>query len=118
MVEEGLEISITKIEPNIHLISVKGSLDAHTYNTLREEITNKLFNNKKYNIILNLAELDYISSAGVTVLLDTFNTAQENGGNLVLLKPQKAVRDVLELIGVNYLITIANDLSSCMANFK
>jgi len=52
------------------------------------------------HLVLNLAGLDYISSAGLRVLLATYKRLSRQNGKLVLCELQPGVREVLELSGL------------------
>jgi anti-anti-sigma factor len=52
-------------------------------------------------------------SHGVGLLIGMLGVVQKNGGNIVLLSPKPAVREMLELLGLNHLFTITNTKRQC-----
>ncbi len=98
-----LIIDNTVIDKNVNLITLKGSLDAHTAEELRNFLS-KLYDSKKYNFIYDMSGVDYISSAGVAAILDSYNTATDKNGNVVIMNPSKISKDVLSMIGVTQII--------------
>jgi anti-anti-sigma factor len=50
--------------------------------------------NKK--ILLNLAEVNYIDSSGIGVLVASFSTVHSQGGELKPVNPSKRIRDLLQ----------------------
>ncbi len=100
-------IENTVVGNNINMIAIKGSLDAHASEELRKFLS-KLYENKKYNLIYDLSNIEYISSAGVAVILDSYNTATDNNGNIVILNPSKMAKDVLNMIGVTQIVQCVN----------
>ena len=53
--------------------------------------------------------MGYISSAGAGVFIGALSEAQENGGDIVLLKPAPSVLEVFELLGLTQIFTIEED---------
>lgn len=98
-----LGITNSVIEKNVNLIVLKGSLDAYAAEELRNFLS-KLYDGKKYNFIYDLSGIDYISSAGVAAILDSYNTVTDKNGNVVILNPSKVCKDVLTMIGVTQII--------------
>jgi len=99
------------------LIKVSGYIDAHTFEELENEIQSK-FSAKQFKIIVDLADVPYISSAGAGVFIGAFPQAQENDGSNALLTPSKNVLDVFELLGLTEIFTISKDLESAKALFR
>jgi|BarGraNGADG00312_1021997.scaffolds.fasta_scaffold01409_4 anti-sigma B factor antagonist len=49
-------------------------------------------------IILDLKNTSYLSSAGLSVIMDTFNKAQRDGGKLVIARASHMVKDLFRLV--------------------
>jgi anti-anti-sigma factor len=98
-----LLIENSPLANDINLLTLKGSLDAHAAEELRAYL-NKLYEAKKYKIIYDMSGIDYISSAGVAVILDSYNTATENNANVVIVNPSKMALDVFNMIGVTQIV--------------
>jgi anti-sigma B factor antagonist len=102
------EFRITKnlLQPGSARIDVQGFLDAHTFERM-QALIDQCFVEKVYKLVVNLAEVDYISSAGAGVFIGAIGTAQENGGNIVLLNPTENVKEVFDLLGLSLIFTFA-----------
>ncbi|MHC4779965.1 MAG: STAS domain-containing protein [Planctomycetota bacterium] len=100
----------------VHLIKVNGFLDAHTFEEMETTINN-FFNESNFQIIVDLAGVDYISSAGAGVFIGAIGTAQENQGNIVLMKPTSNVMEVFDLLGLSQLFSFAEDIEGAVALF-
>jgi anti-anti-sigma factor len=61
---------------------------------------------------VDLAEVDYISSIGVHMLVRTAMSVAKRGGKMALLNPQRDVMDVLELTGILQRLPVYSDLAS------
>jgi len=110
-------ISHETIDSDIDLLRVSGFLDAHTFEKVEGAI-GALFSQGRHRLIVDLTDLDYISSAGAGVLLAVSSESAENGGGLVLLGPQERVMEVLDLLGVTGMLTVANDRDEAMAALR
>ena len=58
-------------------------------------------------LILNMADVDYISSAGLKMLVSVWQRVRDQKGDLVLAALKPRVREVLEMIGLDLVFTIA-----------
>lgn len=91
----------------IPLLTVKGFLDAHTYEELEKAI-HALFAKKVYRFVVDLSGLDYISSAGAGVFIGAVGTAQENEGEIALVKPSPNVKEVFDLLGLSQIFKFSD----------
>ena len=107
------EITTERLEGGAALVNVRGYLDAHTFEQL-DKALGRLFEEKVFKIVMKLDELDYISSAGAGVFIGVFGRAQENHGDLVILKPSPNVREVFDLLGLSQIFKIVDDLPSAV----
>lgn len=58
------------------------------------------------SIDIDLSGLDYVSSAGLRVLLVTAKAAKAKGGKVTLLSPKPATLEVLRISGFDKIIAI------------
>lgn len=82
-----------------------GRLDGSTAATHEKSIQD-LLAGEVNSIAINLSEVDYVSSAGLRVLLVAAKAAKGKGGKVVLVSPKPAVLDVLKLSGFDKIIQI------------
>ncbi|MEK7450129.1 MAG: STAS domain-containing protein [Planctomycetota bacterium] len=111
------KINSQKLQNNVILINVKGFLDAYTYGELEQAI-NDFFGQHLYKFIVDLSQVDYISSAGAGVFIGAIGLSQENGGNIVIIRPKPNVKEVFDLLGLSQIFTIANSMESALKVFK
>lgn len=57
-------------------------------------------------ITIDLSDLDYVSSAGLRVMLVTAKAAKARGGKVSLLSPKSTILDVLKMSGFDKILTI------------
>lgn len=112
----NFSISHEAIGGAIDLITVSGSLDAHSFEEF-ETAVNNLFAQGRFKIIVDMANLDYISSAGAGVFIAAHTEAEENGAKLVLLSPTKTVAEAFDILGLTEVFSTAKDREEAMAAF-
>ena len=87
-------------------LALTGRLDANTAPRLEEE-TQKIFaDREKVALVLDLAELEYLSSAGLRVLLTILKTVNGSGGSLRIRNSNETVRDVFEMTGFSRILPL------------
>lgn len=101
----------------VDLVAVSGRVDSNTAPDL--EATLKSINdNGRYRIILDLANLEYISSAGLRVLVSLAkNCRRYNRGDLRLARVPERIQDVLELAGFDVLFKTYPDTAAAVGSF-
>ncbi|HZL72799.1 MAG TPA: STAS domain-containing protein [Planctomycetota bacterium] len=109
----GFRIQKEKLQGGVVLVGIKGFLDAHTFEQLEQEF-NGLFDAGTYRLIVDLSGLDYISSAGAGVFIEAIGTAQENFGNIVLIRPGPNVKEVFDLLGLSQIFTFKDTRDEAM----
>ncbi len=111
-----LNLEMERAANGAMILHLEGFLDAHTFEELDEAI-NGLFDEGVYRIVVDLSELDYISSAGAGVFIGALAEAQENGGKLVLASLGSNVREVFDLLGLTQIFTIVDSVDAAIAAF-
>ena len=95
------------------MVSLTGFLDSHTVDQL-EQTFQGCFANGCHKVIVDMARLDYISSAGFGILLRNVGLAAKSGGNVVVLKPCESVREVLEVMGGSRVFVMTNSIDQAL----
>ena len=101
----------------VHVIDLKGYLDAHTAPDL-ENTFQKLLGEKKYKIIVNCRELSYISSAGLGVFMAYIEDVRKNKGDIKLTNMTPKVYNVFDLLGFPVLYEIYKEETEALTKFK
>jgi anti-anti-sigma factor len=86
------------------IISLGGRLDTTTAPQLQGELIPD-FDSVKY-IQIDFKELDYVSSAGLRVLLMGEKTAKAKGGKMTLVNVSAEIQEVFEMTGFSDVLTI------------
>jgi anti-anti-sigma factor len=89
--------TIQTTEQDVFRFSLDGRLDNSTASKLEAALQPAIATNPK-SIILHLGGLDFISSIGIRVLLETQKTLSAKGGSVLLVDLQPQIQKVLEII--------------------
>lgn len=99
------------------VVVAKGRIDAETVKTLSEALAS-IEKAGRYKIVLNLKEVTYISSTGLSELIVTQNTCKQmNRGELVLAEVPPRIREVLDLAGLTALFNLYETESEAVGHF-
>jgi anti-anti-sigma factor len=110
----SLNVTTQNLEnDNITLLTLQGALDSHTYNTLESKI-DRLIHHGDSRIILDLAGVDFLSSAGVRVFITARAKARNERGHLVFMNPSEHASQVIEALHLRENLTFARDLPEAM----
>ncbi|MEI6436740.1 MAG: STAS domain-containing protein, partial [Bacteroidota bacterium] len=85
-------------------IFLKGRLDANWAGHL-DDYLNNLVREGSYRLILNMAGVQYLSSAGIRILVGQYKKIKKIGGLFVLEELSHAVSEVLEMVGMISMLT-------------
>lgn len=92
-----MEITVTEKGNNV-IISLDGRLDTSNYEEFAEKIKEVIDAGKKF-LVLNLKNLEYISSSGLRVFLSTLKTLRSVEGDVILCCLNKNIKSVFEVSG-------------------
>ncbi|MEK7269676.1 MAG: STAS domain-containing protein [Planctomycetota bacterium] len=112
----SLDILTQETSNGVVLVEIGGFLDAHTFENL-EATLDALYQQGKFKIVMGLTQLNYISSAGVGVLVAALGTVQAHQGKIVLVDPAPNVLEIFDLLGITHMFTIAKDHAQALRAF-
>lgn len=91
------------------IVAVTGALDTNSSGQLEDTLAEHLGRGAR-RIILDLAEMDYVSSMGLRVFLATLKQLKANDGRLVLCGLNEEVGEILDMAGFSPLFEITPSL--------
>ncbi len=106
-----------RIVDGIPVVSVSGRIDGVTSMDL-EVVLDGLIDKKMEMIIVDFSEVEYISSAGLRVLIAALKKLRAMEGDLVLISLRPFVREVFEMTGFTKLFVICSDVGEAMERFR
>jgi anti-sigma B factor antagonist len=114
----NISISFSKPEGNsaISIVNVGGFIDTTTSSELEKGIK-QLLREQRFDIIIDLADVDYISSAGWGIFISEIKKIRENGGDLKLASMVGDVYEVFELLEFQTILESYDNVEEAVASF-
>lgn len=98
-------------------LRVSGRVDADSAPNLEKQI-NKVFAKGQYHLLVDLADVDYISSAGLRVLVSALKKSRRyNRGDVRLAGLSARLKEAFQLVGFNKLFQIFADVEDAAGSF-
>ena len=94
----------TRTSNDTHIVAIAGSLDSTTSPEAQKSLDSVLVSAK--NVLLDFSRLDYISSAGLRVLLGAAKHLRASGGTLGMFGLNPSVREVFDISGFSSILTV------------
>jgi anti-anti-sigma factor len=111
-----MEITLQQYK-HCDLIAIKGKVDSFTAPELSKAFE-KANNDGKFKLVLDLKDLEYMSSAGFRALLvGQRNCKRYNRGEIILARVPKRIMEALELTGFTPLFKIFDDVTAAVGSF-
>ena len=89
-----------KLENGVLTLAVGGRLDTNTSPELEAEVTTEGVS----EIVFDFAALEYISSAGLRVLMGAQKALAASGGKVRVVNPNAMVKGVLDITGFSAIL--------------
>jgi anti-sigma B factor antagonist len=110
-----MEIS-TEEQKQVSVIAVSGRVDSATAPELENSLK-KLVESEKTQIVLDLKNVEYMSSAGLRAMVSTLKAVKRVNGDLRLASPSPRVEEVLRLAGLTSIFSIHPTRDEAVASF-
>ena len=82
---------------------LQGRVNSHSADVLQFRL-DKALNNEQINIILDMRMVEYLSSAGIRVILKAYKDARKAGGKFGIEDPSDNVRNVLGMTALDAML--------------
>ena len=97
-----LEITEEKTPEGIKF-SIKGYINSVNADKLQNKLQ-KAMNDGEKNIVLNMLWVEFLSSAGIRIILKAYQEANNAGGTLGIEKPSQNVKNVLGMVALGEML--------------
>jgi len=103
-----LDINVTH-EDDIYMIKLNGFLDTNSSPELQERvegISSETYEKGGFNVVFDLADVEFVSSAGLRVLLLTKKIADRQKGKLAVINVKDSIKEVLDMTGFSKVLNV------------
>jgi len=106
----------SKVVDSVAVIYPKGHLDAHNVERFEKEIV-RFIENNQFFIVINCKELNYISSAGMGIIMGYLDEIREKGGDIKLCSVSERVYEIFDLVGFTEIYDFVEDEKVAIEKF-
>jgi len=97
-------------------MKVKGRVDSETTPEFDTELSNLLRDNR-CKIVLNLQDVEFLSSAGLRAMVKALKGAQKSGGDVRLASVSQPIEVILRTVGMLQMFKMFSTNEEAAANF-
>jgi anti-sigma B factor antagonist len=115
---KGIDVYVEEAAQNrgVSLLRVSGYVDTTTSPDLERRLQS-LLRDKRYHIVVDLARVEYISSAGWGIFISEIREIREHGGDLKLAGMIPDVREVFDLLEFENILQSYPDADLAAASY-
>lgn len=103
---------------NVVIIDIEGKILLGEGDIEVKEAIDELVKKGQKNVLLNLAKVPYIDSAGLGEIIKCFTSLRKCGGNLKLLAPNQRLIDLLTITKLVNVFDWHSDEAKAVASFS
>jgi anti-sigma B factor antagonist len=102
----------------VTVVDLSGRIVLGDGSALLRKTIRGLLEDQRKNILLNLADVDYIDSSGIGELVSAFTAVKNQSGDMKLLHLTKKVRDLLQITKLYTVFDVFTDESTALRSFS
>jgi anti-sigma B factor antagonist len=102
----------------VEVVQINGRIELGEGSSAVREVVRELLAKGRKKILLNLANVDYIDSAGLGALVSAFTSVRNDGGELKLVHLTKKVQDLLQMTRLYTVFEIFDDETAALDSFN
>lgn len=94
---------------DVIFIAIRGDIDLHNSPGLRTDLLDALNRQMPQKLVLNLAEVPYMDSSAIAVLVEALQKMRKAGGKIYLTNLQPRVKGLLEIARLDTIFIVVKD---------
>jgi anti-sigma B factor antagonist len=110
-----IDINVSGLQ-QVTLVEVSGRVDSMNASELGVALANEIDGGRNL-LVLDLAGVDYMSSAGLRELVNSLKRAKKATGDLRLAQPSERVREVLDMGGLDTIFQIFETQTEAVGSY-
>ncbi len=101
----------------VTILDLNGNLIIGRSEESLRETVQKLIDEERRFLLLNLSEVPTIDSSGIGAMIKSFTSVKEANGKLKVLKPSRMARQLLTITGLLSILETYEDEPSAISSF-
>ena len=106
-----------RAQGDVSVVDLSGKITIGEGDVLLRDTIETLLKEGRQKILLNLARVSYMDSAGIGELVACYKRSREKGGELKLLNPSGKVYDLLQLTKLEEIFETFRDEAKAVQSF-
>ena len=108
---------VEKVVDGVMLLDLRGRITLGAETEALRTALKQVLKAGHHHVILNLGEVTYVDSVGLSTLVAGFTSARNAGGDLKLLHLPRGVHQLLQITRLSTVFEIYEDLPSAVESF-
>jgi anti-sigma B factor antagonist len=108
---------VTRLIDGVEVVKVSGRIELGEGSAAIREVVRDLLAKGRKKIVLDLADVDYIDSAGLGALVSAFTSVRNEGGDLKLVYLTQKVQDLLQMTKLYTVFDVYDDETAAIKSF-
>ncbi len=100
-----VDINVQTTDASVTLVEAVGRIDSMNANQFGEALVSEI-DKGRVQLVLDLAQVDYMSSAGLREIVKALKMVKRGDGDLRIAQPSGRVLEVLEMAGLDTILQI------------
>lgn len=113
---ESFQIDQSRViagDKEVQVLSLKGQVDMTSVAELEKKLTG-VIDGGHHHLVFAMGELEYVSSAGLGVILRIHRRLEKEGGRISLANVPEEILHVLQVLGFHHIVRIYPDITSAI----
>ena len=103
---------------HILMVKINGDIDHHTCEILRQQVDQALENTNSRSILFSFAQVSFMDSSGIGVLIGRYKLVQRLGGRIAVACPSDRIREIFRLSALDKLFPFFETEEAALADLK
>ena len=112
-----MKLEYSELDNGIRIITLIGRLDMAGANLIEKQFVQHCSGDNVF-VLVDLAQVNYLSSIGIPMLISSAKGVTNRGGRMAFINPQMGVKTVLDITGVSNMIRIYHDLATAKERLR
>lgn len=112
-----MRLHYSELDSGVRLIKLNGTLDIYGVNQVDTEFVRHC-TGENVCVLVDLSKVNFISSIGIPLLINSAKSLARQGGKMALLNPKKFVEDSLEIMGISLIIPIYHNFNTAVSELQ
>ena len=115
MADSHLDIAVQSFK-RVDVVTLSGRIDSSNASSF-DDTLKEIMNNGRHKIVLELTDVNYMSSAGLRAMVAALRECKKHRGDVHLAAISERVSEILSLAGLDSLFTIHDDKTAAVGSF-